>query len=1236
MSDHLQEAKKKLESGFFWFWLKQWRTTLLVLLLIILMGSFSAIQIPKESTPEINLGMVTITTVYPGGTPEDINHLITEKIEKQIETLDGVSKITATSVDSISSLIVTLDNNADTERLSSKIENEIKKVNLPSDANDPIITQINSKMIGKSMFSLLLYAKDKRFDLEYLKRKAQSLKSELEGQWGTDTIEITDGENYEIQVLVNQIKLEQLGLSLARLSQILQGFNSNQPLGTHKLGEKEYAFRIDGELKTLEEIKQLPIPLNNGKTISLENLASVKIHYEDKNLIRIGHQQGKEKSSGNLAVNLTFNKKSWSSILSASKKAKAAIAQELSKAEYEDLGYFFTNDIGELISESYTDLAINMISTLLIVFLIVFLFVGGLESFLATISIPLAFFVTFFVLNSLWRTMNTLTNFSLIICLGIAVDTATVIIQGASEYIKAGYKPIHAALLSVKTYKNSLISGTATTVVVFIPLMSLPGIMGSFLAYIPITIFITLLASLFISLTITPALFFQIKKEPRFYESNTEKESFLSKNEKLILEEDRIGKSESTTKKKKCFRDTILDKVVEKYDNRVSKGLASAKSRAFWVLAPMIILIFTAIFIAPRLGFIMMPPSDNEYLNITITAPIGLQKELIASKAEGIHTIFHALPELTNYSATIKGNELSVILRILPKEKRKRSSFDIEAELTKQLAYLEQKGFQVSVAVRVNGPSQGGGEVWIKLLAKAWSNQESLRKVAKDFEEYLSQLPWTKNISNSSKESPGQFVFELDNDKLAMLGLTQSAIGPELYLALNGMKAGSIKIDDNTHDIKLKYADFDESVSPEALMSTLLNTPAGQISLGSIGNYIFKPAVSSISREKWEITVTIGASLLQHQKAEPINESLYKYAENYPFPEGISYAKGGEQEENADLIFALFSAFVFAFIVIFAILVLQFNSYTQPLIISYSILMGFVGATRGTLIMGYPYSMMFMIGFVALMGIVVNNAIILIDAANENRSHGQARAQAIKESAKWRIKPILSTTLTTVIGLSTLISDGMFAPLAYTIMFGLSISTFMTLFSVPALYQDEHKVRILIKRVFLKPLIMILTPLLMIWILYLLSVMFKLDLLANLYGKSAIIALFLSIAVFLIVWEFYRNSQGEAGRRQSILKLNIIAADGVSFSKKQILKRIVIKFGLLLAPILMGLLLSGIFKLLGGNPEISAMANWLSITLAGILYLSANLYCFWTSEHNQFLHDKLSGISIVDEEKEHD
>lgn len=263
--------------------------------------------------------------------------------------------------------------------------------------------------------------------------------------------------------------------------------------------------------------------------MNLGNIATVKASYQYGSLISIGDFEGEKNEVGKTAVLLTFNKKPNASVLSAATDAKARIAQELNKNEYRDLGYFFSDDLGEKITKSYTDLAVNMISTLVIVFLIVWMFVGSVESFLATVSIPLAFFVTFFVLNALGYTMNTLTNFSLILCLGIAVDMATVIIQGASEYIKAGYKPMHAALLSVKNYKNSLISGTATTVVVFIPLMSLPGVMGSFLAYIPITIFVTLLASLFISLTVTPALFSQMSRAAKVYEIDEEAESFLDK-----------------------------------------------------------------------------------------------------------------------------------------------------------------------------------------------------------------------------------------------------------------------------------------------------------------------------------------------------------------------------------------------------------------------------------------------------------------------------------------------------------------------------------------------------------------------------------------------------------------------------------------------------------------------------------------------------------------------------------
>ncbi|MDO4713314.1 MAG: efflux RND transporter permease subunit [bacterium] len=321
---------------------------------------------------------------------------------------------------------------------------------------------------------------------------------------------------------------------------------------------------------------------------------------------------------------------------------------------------------------------------------------------MATISIPLAFFITFFVLNSLGYTMNFLTNFSLIICLGIAVDTATVIIQGANENIKLGYRPLYAALLAVKTYKNSLISGTATTVVVFLPMMSLPGVMGAFLAYIPITIFITLIASLFISLTITPSLFFKSRKNPDHYHANPDTEALLNPSLQLLLQEERKHKTANSSipsQQTESRNHRLLSRLNYRYSQKSKHILKSAHNRITMILIPLIIFLATLIFISPHIGFIMMPAADNEYLSITLAGKSGLQHDTTKEQLPHIDTLLAQLPELRNYVAKVKNNTITVTIRILPQSERKRSSFQIESELAQQFQTFMTKGFQVTVAV---------------------------------------------------------------------------------------------------------------------------------------------------------------------------------------------------------------------------------------------------------------------------------------------------------------------------------------------------------------------------------------------------------------------------------------------------------------------------------------------------------------------------------------------------------
>lgn len=1167
-----------------------------------------------------------VNTPYPWGNPHEIDQLITQKIEKKVKNLEGVKKISSTSMKNISSTMIEINDDVEVTTMSSKIKDALSSVLLPENAEEPVVTEVT--MNKNQLFTLILYAQDPKMDIRYLKEKANLLKHNLEGWWWIDTIEVDWWNTYEIEILIDKNKLENLGLSLTQVAALLQSSTNNQPLGNHEIGEKNYDFRIEGEIRSEAELANIPIALGNGKTIPLGQLAEFKKTYkDDSTVLHIGESNGE---IGKLAVSLQFTKPNWASILQSSKKAKQTVAEELKKTEYKWLGSFYTVDLGEFIGEDYNDLAINGITTLLIVFIIVLAFVGAKESFIATLSIPLAFFVTFFVLKSMGLSLNFLTNFSLIICLGIAIDTATVIIQWASENIKLWYKPINAALLSVKTYKNALISGTATTAVVFLPMLTLPGIMGKFLAYIPTTIFVTLIASLFISLTITPVLFFKFSNNKKKYQKNPEQEGLLSVEEQLLLSEDREWKNnqETDTKIEKTdIRDTIFPTLLNRYEKKLSPLLATSKRRIITILIPFVLLIFTAIFISPRLWFLMMPEVDQEYLMLTITGKEGTTTKELLNQTKEVDQIIWTLPELKNYTNTIKDNVASITIRIAPKAERKRDSFKIEDDLEGKLYFLQEKWLRVETIVQQNWPEMSA-EVWIKLHAENQDQMTVLSKVAEDFKNFLNTIPGTKNIKSDSEESPGEFIFTLDKERLSLLGLTQRDLAPELYFALNGLKAWTLKGKEEIYDLKVKYADFKKGADPQKLMGTFFNTKSWKTPLGTVWNYTFAPATSKIIRENGKITITVESNLQKNAKAEPINAELVTFAESYPFPEGISYEKGGETEENADLITAMLSAFLFALICIFGILVLQFNSYTQPWIIVYSVIMGFLGATYWMLITWNPYGMLFLIWFIALTGIVVNNAIILIDTANENCKRWETKFQAMKESAKSRLKPILSTTLTTVIGLVTLTTDGFFAPLAWTIIFGLSIATIMTLFVIPALYQDEDTIRYIIKRMFIKPLLKIIVPIIGLGCIWIICIILNINLFNNGRTLPFVFSFIITSIILLTRYWYLQNIKGESWYIQKMLHLQLLTENDAIITKKQLIKRESSKRGILLGPALFAWILLGIAKIIG--------SYWLEIIWSGFVGISYiiiilwNIYSLWISEKKQTWRDKISWTQMKD------
>lgn len=1224
MVDKLTRIREKLESGFYGFWVKRWRTTFLVIVLLVVVGVMSVIQIPKESSPNIKFGIIWITTIYQWVNPTDIDSLITEKIETEIKDIKWIKKITSTSMVWVSSIMVELKNETDTNKALVDIKDAVDKVTMPTNVDRPIVTEYSTD--NEKMFNVLLYAKKSDYSLAYLKAKARKLKASLDGKWNISKVDIDWTADYILYVMVNKSKAENMWLTISQIAQAINAFNKNQPLGSHEIGDYSYDFRIQWELEDVNWLKNVPISVN-GWVIHLKDIAEIKTELKDKNIAMMWWY----KNYWNTYVLLSFNKKVWSSILASSAEAKKLIEQELKKQDYAWLKITYVADMADAISQDYKDLANNGLETVILVFLSILLFVGFKESLIWSVTVPLSFFITFIVLQRLWLSLNFLTNFSLIVCFGIAIDATIVVIQWAHEKIRQWFNPRSAVLLSVRDYSVPLISGTATTVIVFLPMLTLPGIMGKFLAYIPITIFITLLASLFISLTLNSALYYKLNKPKLTYEAKAGDFEYMRKEDLELLEIEREGKTEQeeTTLPR---RERMLDAMANRYSKQVWKIMKSARSRIISILSPIVLLILSFVFLSPFIGFNLFPSGDGDSMNFTLTSKKGTTSDAMEKTIVEVDKILASVPEVKTYYYSIKNNVVSISVELLRKDDRKRDSFQIEKDLNVKLDFLLSKWIKVESAVEAWWPP-GWKAVGIKLIADSNEKFATLINVAKDFEKYLRTIPGTKNIAISSSQNPGQFVFRFDNEKLALLWIKPSDLTLELYSVTNGFPAWSLKDKYDNHDIKVQYKEFKENLNPSDVQNITVSTMMwDKVRIWAVSDYKFENAISEISREDTKIIVKVESDLDQWISSTTIQSKLTDFASKFTYPDGISYSVWWENQDNADLIQAMGIAFLVAVFLIFAILVLQFNSYLQATLILYSIVMGLLGANIWLRLTGNAYSLSFMIWFIALTGIVVNHAIVFIDRINVNLGRWLNKYDAIIETWKSRLHPVLLTTIATIVWLISIArQDKFFAGLAYTIMFWLAVATVMTLFVMPAIYHDKEKIIHLVKRSLVPFVIWIGLFGVGLWLLYVVCLMFGLPFWNLSWAAAFVWILFLWYAIWYIItlvkdW----HTKGQSFT-EKFLGIKITNFDGSLMNKKQSIKRLAVVFGLLLAPFVTGWILWSVVTAIW----------WPWSTIAGIIsmvgflaYVIYNVYIFWTSEKNQLWHDKICGTIVEEINKE--
>lgn len=1061
MNSAINKINSNLEKWFLWFWVRRYRVSYLIIFLLIVSWIFSMISIPKESSPDIKFGIIWIITSYPWVNPGDMDSLITDKIEKEIKDIDWIKKITSSSSVWSSSITVELTNDADVRDALTDIKDAVDKVSLPEDANDPVVIELSTS--NELMFEVLLFWDDKKFSKFDLMQKAQLIKSNLEWKipWlsGIDLVWAdlqmwfwSSSSDYEVLVLLDKNKIEQLNLSLIQISNIIKSYNKNTPIWNYTIWDLNYDFRFDWELKDIEELKNVVIRSTSGSNILLSDIATIEKKYSDDSIKKLWFQNNKALNY----TSLSFNKNEWINVFDISWVAKKELENYIkNNKEFEWLDIFYINDLSELIVEDYSNLSSTAVQTVILVFITILIFVWLRESLIASILIPLSFLVTFIVLDTFWYSLNFLTNFSLVLTLWIAIDTVIVIVEAASEKMKMWYNKKSAVLLAVRDYKAPLISGTLTTLVAFLPLMFLPWVMWKFLAYIPITVFSTLVAALLLALTVSSTLFVKMVRDNKTYHVDEKLEATFTPAQKEFLEFEREWKIlESETKT--SIRDRLLRKMSLAYYNLLKKVILSKSSRRFFIISPIIVLILTFVFLAPRIGFILFPNTDNWVIQIDIETKEWTNEESLVKYLDIIDESIYKYEELKVYNVTIKWNTINVYIELKNKNIRKElwlmNVFEIEEKISNDLKVLESYGLIVWIKALTNWPPTWKA-VWLKIIASSSSKIDELKEVANKIKDEFRKIDELKNITTTSSESPWQFIFRFNRDKLAQVWLTPNDILNELYFYTNWLKAWSIKSTYEDNDIVLKISQFEDNLSPDDINNLFINTQIWKIRVGDFVNVEFAKSISSITRENGKISITVEADLLPGEVTTKVQPKIDDIAEKFIFPEGIFYEKWWENQENADLIISTFRSLFIAIFLIFSILVFQFNSFRQPLVILYSVILALLWVNIWLFITWNPYSMPFMIWFIALTWVVVNDAIILIDRINKNLEKWIDNVHSIISAGKTRLQPIIVTTLTTVFWVLPLaLQDEFWAWLWFTIVFWLFAWSSMTLFVIPSLY----------------------------------------------------------------------------------------------------------------------------------------------------------------------------------------
>lgn len=1015
----------------FWkFFIEKRQFTILLIAGVTVWGGVAVIAITKESGPEVSIPVGIVTTVLPGASAEDIERLVTNKMEEHLANIENLDTLTSTSRDGISTVVVQFLASANLEKSIQKLKDEVDKakVDLPTEAKDPNVSDVN---FVDQPIQIISVSADAPF--AKLADLADQLKNELQAVKGVQRADISGVRNREIDVVVKKEELARYGISLSQVVSAIGAANASLPVGSLTIDEINYNIAFDGSFDSVSDIGSVAILNLGGQVVYLRDIADVSDGIEKATSYSRISVTGKPSEQ---AFTLLIYKVRGQDVTTVTRAIKVKL-DTLTSTLLAGSQVVISLDLGELVQKDLSELTRTGFLTMLLVMLVLFATIGWREAIVAGLSIPLSFLIGFVGLLYSGNTLNFVSLFSLILAIGILVDSGIVVVEAIHTRIRTFGDKQLAGFEALREYSWPLFGGTMATVAVFFPLFFISGIVGKFIASIPYTLIFVLIASIFVALGLVPTLtilFARSKHDSKL----------------LLLQEEYAQKARTWYAEK-------LGQFFEhkKWQNRFLLGMIVA-----FVLA-------MALPITGLLPVSFFPQEDIDYLYVDIELPPGSSLNRTDLSAREVEEILYQDQNIASFVTTVGGSSefsnnpqrdprFANVTINLPK-KRNLTSTEILQDIRKELATV------VSAKITADEPS-GGPPVGAPVLIKFHgTDRDALDRAVAVARGVLEQTPGATSIDASNKNETTQFELSIDRAKLAQVGLSPITVAATLRTAISGTKSTSISGTDRDVDVNvylnLNPAYIDPHDAASATIDSLHQIPiptqnGSVVLLGSFLEESITRNDSIITHEDRQRVVTLTANTLPGYTVQEVLATYNKKMAQQKVPPGISITVGGESEQTDKSFVEMGYALLAGMALMFIILVLAFNSFRFTTYLLSIIPLSLIGVFGGLVLTGQMLSFSSLLGIIALSGVIINHAIILMDSIIQRIKTGAGRTflDIVIEAAVSRLRPIVLTTITTVVGMIPLTyASSLWGPLAFAILFGLSFAMILTLILIPTL-----------------------------------------------------------------------------------------------------------------------------------------------------------------------------------------